>query len=324
VSVAEPSPHEGHAGHRLGLGAAVVSVLIGSFAPIILRQSNVAGMTFAFHRLWVAGASLTVLLCLGGRRLDAHTIRLAWPGGVLFGINVMCYFESLDRTSVANTTVIGALLPVVLLFVSNRIFGEKVRRHDISWTAVAVIGVGIVVFAGTSAGSGDVTGDLLAFAAMAAFSGYFVASRTARQSLRTVEYQAALSLVASVTVGVALLVSGRTFAVHDGSNWIWITMMAGVVGTGHLLTNFAQPYVRLTTLSLLNLFGPVGSTLMAWLWLSEGVVALQVVGMAVVIGALAVVVTRGVRAAPASVARRASIAPQPGPRLGDEVEPRAS
>lgn len=302
---------------RLAVGAGLSSVVLQSLGPIIVREGELPGATFAFHRLWVAAVVLTAVHLARGGRVTWQVLRVAAPGGVAFALNVACFFEAVTRTSVANATVIGALQPVVLMLLSNRLFAEPVRPHDVAWTTVAVAGVAVVVFGSSAARTGDAVGDVLAFVAMVLFAWYYIASRHARVTLGALEYQAALSIVATLTLLPVLLVLGRQLAVPHPVSWVWIATMVAVPGTGHLLTNFAQPHVRLAVLGLMTLYVPVGSTVMAWAFLGEHVVALQVAGMLMVVSALALVVTRDARrgmarrtgAARAWRGRRAAAAP---------------
>ena len=90
---------------------------------------------------------------------------------------------------------------------------------------------------------------------------------------------------------VAALFSG-TLDPGPGT-WWWVLAMVATPGTGHLLLNWAHARVPLTMVSLLTLFSPVVSVGVAAMVLDgESVNALQVIGMAVVLGALALLVRR--------------------------------
>jgi drug/metabolite transporter (DMT)-like permease len=276
---------------RRALGAALLATLFLSFGPIFVRKAGIGGLAFAVHRLWLASAVYIVVLALRGRRLTFATLRASAPGGVMFAFNVATFFVGVRRTSVANATIIGALQPVALLMIVNRLFGERPGRRDALWTAVAIAGVALVVFGSSTARTGDALGDFLAFIAMLGYVGYFVASKQARRTLDTVEYQAALSVVATIALVPVAVVSGERLAPPDASTWIWIAAMVALPGTGHLLTNYALAHIRLSTVSVLTLFNPVGAALLAWLLLDQRLVAWQLIGIAVVMIGLGSMVT---------------------------------
>jgi drug/metabolite transporter (DMT)-like permease len=176
-----------------------------------------------------------------------------------------------------------------VLLVAGRLFGEKVSRRDIAMTSVAIVGVGLVV-KGAAGGGGDLGGDLLATASLLMWAWYFVASKQARQVLGALEYQAGLSIVATTIVLPVVLIAERGIPTGRAVDWGWLVAMVLGPGGGHLLMNWAHNHTTITLTSLLTLASPVISALAAWVWLDERITTVQVLGMVIVIGALAAVV----------------------------------
>jgi drug/metabolite transporter (DMT)-like permease len=290
---------------RLALGAAVLSVALQSMGPIFIRKGGFDGLTFAFHRMWVAALVYAVIASARGRHIRWATIRASALGGVLFAFNVAIFFMAVERTSIANATVIGALQPVAILMVVNRLFGEPPAARDVGWTLVSIAGVGIVVFGSGAADTGSLDGDVLALVAMLGYAGYFIASKRARTTLGAFEYQAALSVVAAATLTPVVLLSGQQIAAPRASSWLWVAAMVALPGTGHMLTNYAHAFLRLSVISVMTLLVPVSATLLAWALLGERVVIMQGIGMVVVVAALSIMVTRST----------SSSAPAPAPKV---------
>jgi drug/metabolite transporter (DMT)-like permease len=283
--------------HRIALGAAMLSILFQSFGPIFIRKSGMRGLAFAFHRMWLAAVVYAVLASLLRRRVTLRAIRVSALGGLFFAFNIATFFVAVQRTSVANAGVISALQPAALLVVVNRMFGERPTVRDFVWTGVAIAGAAVVVLGSSSARTGDPVGDFLALLAMLGFAAYFVASKQARATLGAFEYQSALSVVAALALVPVVAIGGQLDA-PDLSSWPWIAAMVALPGTGHLLMNHAHAYVRLSLMSVIALLAPASSSLLAWALLDERLVVVQIVGMAVTVGALALMV-RSAQAAPA-------------------------
>jgi len=258
--------------------------------PIFVRKAAMSGLAFAFHRMWMAALLYAVLSFATGRPITRQALRVSAPGGLFFAFNIAVFFISVQRTSVANATVIGALQPAVLMLIGARMFGEHTSLREVFWTAVSFIGAAVVVFGSSSAETGDLFGDFLAFVAMLGFAGYFAASKRARETLGAFEYQSALSLVAFVALVPAVVLASTDLAAPRPSSWAWIVGMVLLPGTGHLMTNYAHAYVRLSVMSVLTLLSPGLSSLAAWLLLDERLVLTQVVGMVVTVVALAIMV----------------------------------
>jgi drug/metabolite transporter (DMT)-like permease len=284
---------------RIALGAAVLSVLFQSFGPIFVRKSEMKGLAFAFHRMWLAAVVYALLATAMRRPVTRQAIRVSAAGGLFFAFNIATFFVAVNRTSVANATVIGALQPIALLMVANRTFGERPTSRDIFWTAVSIGGVLIVVLGSSSAQTGDPGGDLLALAAMLGFAAYFVASKQARATLSAFEYQSALSVVAAVALLPVVVIAGH-LDVPALSSWPWIVAMVALPGTGHLLMNYAHGYVRLSLMGVITVLAPATSAVLAWLVLDEKLVLVQAIGIAIAVFALALMM-RAARPVPERV-----------------------
>ncbi len=187
----------------------------------------------------------------------------------------------------------------MVLAVAGRLFGERPHLRDAFWAAVAIAGAVIVVAGGSAGGGESLRGDLLAVAALVAWTWYFIASKRARTQLGSFEYLTGLSVVAVVVVTPIVLLSGDSIAVPTVTDWVYIVIVAVVNGAlGHFLMNWAHAHVPIVVTSLMTLGIPVFATATAAIFIDEPVTLLQVVGMAVVIGALAVVVLHTSRTVP--------------------------
>ncbi|MCP5025204.1 MAG: EamA family transporter [Actinomycetia bacterium] len=273
-----------------GTTAVLGAVTLMGIGSVVAKASDIAGPVLAFHRAWVAAVLYVVLFLALGGRVSRASLRAAAPGGLFFGVQLAFFFSAIQLTTVANATMLIALQPVaVLLFFSKR-FDEVVSGSEIAISAVALAGVGLVVFGSTGSPSWSPGGDLLAVGALACWTLYFVASKQARQTVGAVEYQG-LSLIFSTAVmlPVAFLFSGTVDA--GAGKWWWIPAMVGIPGTGHLLMNWAHSRVPLALVSELTLISPVVSVGLAAAVLDgETVNATQLLGMGVVLAALALLV----------------------------------
>jgi drug/metabolite transporter (DMT)-like permease len=277
-----------------GTAAAVVAVVLWGAASVMAKgASHIDGLTLAFHRLWINALAMTILFRLTGGRVNRRLLRMALPGGIAFAADITLFFVAVKHTTVANATIISALQPALVLFVAGPLFGERVRTSDVVWTSVALAGVAVVVFGSAATPSWSPLGDALAVAALLAWTAYFVTGKQARERLDALEFVTGMSIVASLTVGGVVLASRHDISVPDGGTWAIILALAlGTGGFGHFLINWAHGHAPIVLTSLLTLIIPVVAIAGAALFLGEDVVVAQGIGAAVVIGALAAVVTR--------------------------------
>jgi drug/metabolite transporter (DMT)-like permease len=193
---------------------------------------------------------------------------------------------------VANATVIGALQPIVVAAIANRVFGEVIRRRDLALGGVAIIGVAVVVFSGAADAPTDWRGDLLAVGALFAWSGYFVMSKRAQASITTTEYTVGAAIWVALINAPLALVFGQSLGLPDGDEWLWLAAMAFGAGVlGHSVMNWSLKQIPLWLGSTFTLLVPVVSTTAAWAFLDEPVTAMQAGAIGVVLLSLAGVVT---------------------------------
>jgi len=279
---------------RVGSTAALLAVGLMAFGPSIVKLSDLPEMTFVLWRLLFGALGYAIVLVATGQHFGWMELRRSVLGGLIFGVNLVFFMVSMRRTSAANAVVIVALQPVILLGVAARMFGERPHRSLYGWSAVSIGGVALAMYASSGVGVATRTGDLLALVTMLLFSLYYVVSKRARSELEAVPYQLGLTIVAALTILPAALIVGHPISPPVGSDWWPVVLMAVVPGTGHLLTNFAHAHVSLPVMGLIGLLFTAIAPLYAWWLIGEKIGGLQAVGMAVVVAALAVVITRPV------------------------------
>ena len=283
----------------LGIMATTVAVIIWGGSSVLVKSiDGIDGVGISFYRLLIATVILGGGFLLTGGRFTARMLWLCVPGGIAFGLDIVFFFTALRETSTANATVIGALQPILLLPIGVRLFREAVDRSVVTWSFVAVGGTVAVVLGGHGLPQWTPYGDLLACAALFSWTAYFVASKSARLRLGAVEYFTGLTVVAFAVVAPYTFVAGADLSPAAGGDWVAlfaITILSGAIG--HVLLNWSYPHVPLQVMSLLTLLVPLVATTGAVLFLDEPVDALQWIGMAVVLVALAEVVRRTSRPA---------------------------
>ncbi len=286
---------------RRGLGvlATTTAVVLWGATTVLVKEVDLEGVAVSFHRLWIGALLIVAIFTARGGRITLDLLRRSLLGGVCFLLDIVLFFSAVQETSVANATVIGALQPILVVLVSFRLFGEHARLVDLAWGLVAIAGTVVVVLGGDAGGATSRFGDLLAVGALFAWTGYFITSKQARQGLTSFEYVTGLSIVAAIGIIPLPWLFGQSLAVSSAGDWMILVVLAVVNGAiGHFLINWSHAHVPLVIVSLLTLAIPVVSAATAAIFIDEPLTVLQVGGLAVVVGALAVVVVGTARGAP--------------------------
>ena len=158
--------------------------------------------------------------------------------------------------------------------------GEQVTRRALVCSTLAIAGVVVVVIAGGSSGNRSTAGDLLAVLNLVSWAAFFLVTKRARSGIGTLEYLAAMTLVAALTVTPIALLTGQDFGSVHGVGWLWLVLLVLIPGAaGHGLMTWAHAHVDVTTSSVLVLGEPVLATLGAAVFLGESVNGVQLIGI---------------------------------------------
>lgn len=277
---------------RLGVLGVLGPVAGRSFANTIPKLLPVPATTFSFWRLWLGAFFMVVVLGVTRRRPTRADVVASIAGGVLFGLNLVFFFEAIKDTSIADVLVIGALQPALVLLVAGRMFGEHVNRRELGWIGVSLVGVVVFVLGSSGSPTWSLRGDLLAVASLLVWTAYFVVSKQVRRQVLAVEYMSTVTVVAAVVVTPVALASGHSLGGLRLHDWLFLLLFLAAAQVGHVTLAWAHEHIDVTLSSMLILAQPVLSAVAALVVLGETIRPLEIVGGIVAIGSLAAVVRR--------------------------------
>lgn len=276
-----------------GLAAAVVAVIAWGFGGVLVKLTAMEGLALSFARLWLGFLVMLPVMVVARRRLTWVALRRSALGGLFLGSDVVLFFSSLKLTSVADVTLIGALQPALVLLVAGPWFGERVGIREVGWTIAAVAGTGVVIAGAAGTPAWSPLGDLLAVGALFAFTGYFLVTKRARQSVGTLEYMTGVMLVAALVATPLALASGQDLRPGRAVDWLWLAVFVLVPGAGgHALMGWAQRYVDVSVTSLVVVGMPVVAAVAALLVLGEPLTVPQVLGGLLVLVSISAILRR--------------------------------
>ncbi len=276
----------------------LTAVAIWSFTNTLIKLSELPALTFAVHRLWLGSLVLLAALYATGRRLSWATIRASAPGGALLGIEISFFFSAIKHTSIADVAVISALQPALVLVVAGRLFGERVGRREIGWTALSLAGVVLVTVGSAGTPAWSLGGDLLAAGSLVAWTSYFLASKHARATVPTLDYMTVVFVAATLVVTPLAVATGQPLGGVHASDLVTLVVFVAGASAGHLLVAWAHESVDVSVSSLLTLAQPVVSSVAALLILGEPITPLTAAGGAIVLASLAAIVVSVSRSEP--------------------------
>ena len=271
---------------RNGLVACTLGYAFVAIAPVIVASSEVHGAAIAFWRSWIDFFFIG-LVCIFRKRMTKKMFIKCAPAGICFGASIGLFFWAAQMTSIINASLIVVLQPILFVVAAYFIFSEAFTKTDAAFTVIAVTGAIFLVLVGTNTGTSDIKGDLLVVVSVSIGAAYFVFGRKTLPTVPVPEFMAGVFFWGGMTLSAMISVGTVNPLTSIGSEWIRIFSVAVVTLLGHLLLNYAQGKAPFHMMGVLNLLMPVLSTFLAFWFLDQGVTALQFIGMAIVILALA-------------------------------------
>jgi drug/metabolite transporter (DMT)-like permease len=284
--------------HAAFLIAAAASWGIGT---VVSKQAvaEVPPLTLLVVQLAVSVAFLVLLAALRGERWPAgRDGRLLGRLGLLNpGLAYALSLIGLTEITASLSVLFWATEPILILALAALVLGERLGAGIVGATAIAVVGLGLVVF--DPAASGSIAGAALTLAGVAVCAVYSVATRrwlpgASDSTLGVVLAQQVHALGLAIVVVAGLGLAGVAFLPER----ITLAGAASAAGSGLLYYAIAYLFylsalralpasVAAASFYLIPLFG-VGA---AWL-VGERLEPLQWLGGALVVGAVAVITMR--------------------------------
>lgn len=269
-------------GPYAAIAAAVVSV---SFSAILIRWSTSDAITIALYRLTFASL---ILIPFAAREpttslpLRRRDLALMAGIGVVLAAHFAFWITSLktEGVTVASSVVLVTSHPVLVAIVSHFLMGERVNLPTTVGIGLGLAGVTAIAVADAGISGATLAGDIFAFLGGIMAGIYFVAGRRLRQRVPLTLYAFVVYATAAITLLALAAVTGALLPTGDlGRELVLLLAMALIPQLGgHTLYNWSLRFVTAPVVSLSLVGEPIGSSLLAWILLSEAPSSLVALG----------------------------------------------
>lgn len=273
--------------------AAVLGALTIAGSAVLVSLADVPPTTAAFFRCAYALPPLALLAWLERRRYGPRApgqSRLAWFAGVFFAADLILWHHAISQVGAGLATVLGNTQVVVVPLAAWLFLGERPSARVA--VSVPVVLTGVVLISGVigsgAYGNDPLLGVLFGVATGLAYGGFILVQRGANADHRRPAgplFDATLSTaVICLIVGLPL---GELELVPTWPSHGWLLLLAlGIQVCGWLLISISLPRLPAALTSVVLTIQPVASVLLGIWILSEAPSALQLLGVAFIIGGL--------------------------------------
>jgi drug/metabolite transporter (DMT)-like permease len=225
--------------------------------------------------------------------LGARQRMLLLAAGVALALHFATWIASLSHTSVAASVLLVNTAPLFAIVMSRVFLGERPPVAVQVAIPIAMAGAALIALGERASSPASLFGNLLAVAGAVTLATYQVIGRGLRAALPLNAYMLAVWGTAVVTLAALMVVFGTRFGNYPLRTWLAFAALA-VVPTlgGHGLANRALRSLPAPTVGLFLLGEPVIASLLAFAIFGETPGPTTLAGGAVVLAALALVLTR--------------------------------
>lgn len=282
------------AGALLCLASAVAFGAMGIFGKLAYDEGATVGTLLAV-RFLLAAALFWVLVAATGaarhlRTLSRRDLGLALAlGAVGYSAQAGCYFAALDRLDASLLSLLVYTFPAMVTVAAIALGRERASRRKAGALVLASTGL-FLVLAGASAGALDPLGTALGISAAVVYSAYILTSAGVAERVGPIVLSALVCTGAATTLTLGAA-AGGDLQLGDVSalGFGWLAGIAVVSTVGAISLFFAGlQRIGPTAASILSTAEPPTTVLLAYLTFGEALGPGQLVGGALVVGAVLV------------------------------------
>lgn len=271
--------------------AILIGVLSVASSAIFVKLSSADAGPLAFYRM-LFSVVLMLPLFLSKHRKELITIhKKQWAimclSGTFLAFHFILWFESLNYTSVASSTVLVTLQPLFAIVGTYLLFKEPLSKKTMIAAVITIGGSVLLAWGDVRIGGTALFGDMLALIACALISFYMLCGQSVRQTISSTTYTIIVYAVSAIVLAIYVPLKGESFGPYQSIDWCWFILLAIVPNLlGHNLFNWSLKYVSANAISIAILFEPVGASILAYFVFREYLHASQVIGGVIVLAGI--------------------------------------
>jgi len=287
----------------------IIAILFGilavSTASIFIRfaQKEATSLAIAAWRLTIAAIILVPVAASTHKReltsLRRSDLLMALLSGFFLALHFATWITSLQYTTVASSVVLVSTIPLWVALLSPFTIKEPIRRAVLVGLILALVGGAVVGISDScSINAGKLTcpslvnfmhgraflGDLLAVCGAIAGAGYLLIGRKLRTKMSLVSYISLVYGMAAIVLVIIMFTARENPFGFSPQIYLWLVLLAIIPQLiGHSTFNWALGYLSAAYVSITLLGEPIGSTILAYIFLNEKPTLIKLAGGALIL-----------------------------------------
>lgn len=265
-----------------------------STSAIFVKLADAPATITAFYRLFFATIMLLPFLLINKRnRHELYSLsKKQWGLGLLSGlflaVHYVLWFESLNYTSVASSTVIVTLQPLFSMVGGYFLFKERFSKGAVIGCLVAIAGSIVIGWQDFQISGQALFGDILAFIAAGVITAYFFVGQHVRKKLSLIPYSVIGYASSALFLCIFAFSQQTSFVDYSTQTWLSFIGLAFIATIlGQTIFNWLLKWLSTSVISMSILGETIGTCILAYFILDEVISLQQGMGIAIILIGLA-------------------------------------
>ena len=271
------------------------AVFFLSTSAIFVKLAQAPSSITAFYRLLFSAIVLLPFLLFHkeNRRQFLKLTKKQWLFGILSGLllstHYVLWFESLNYTSVASSTVLVTLQPLFSFVGGYFLFQERYPKKALFGCLIALIGCVVIGWGDFQLSMTAFIGDIMAFIAAGIIASYFMVGQHIRSSLSVIPYSFLGYGSSAFFLAIYSLMTHAPFTGYSISTWkafLGIALISTILG--QMIFNWLLKWLSASVISMSILGEAVGTCILSYFILHETLSLQQLLGILIILLGLAI------------------------------------
>jgi len=285
-----------------------IGIAAVSTASIFIRfaQNYTSSITIAAFRMGIAALLLLPYTLIKHknelRTLSRKDFGFALLAGLLLAVHFGTWITSLEYTSVVSSVVLVTTTPLWVSLMAPVFLREKTPGIAVLGMFIALVGGAIVAgsdvcswlpggiscdFENGFSGSKNLLGDLLAVIGAISAAIYIMIGRHLRRKISLTPYIFLVFSTSALFLVIAMFITVGVPPIYPSRVYGWLILLALVPQLlGHSIFNWSLKYLPAGYVSI-NLLGePIGSSILAYIFLNEMPPAVKIIGAILILAGI--------------------------------------
>ena len=199
--------------------------------------------------------------------------------GFFLSLHFAFWIASLKYTSVASSVVLVTTHPIFVGIGGRLFLKERIGMNLVLGIALSVLGSGLIGYGDMTLSKEALIGDGFALLGAIAASGYLLVGRKMRKEQDLLSYIFPVYSTAGLLLVTFSLIFQKPFFGYSSSTYFFLFLLAIIPQLiGHTTFNWALKYLPASMVAITILGEPIGSAILAYFILGEGLTTWKVIG----------------------------------------------